>query len=88
MKGPAVLFDFGLDAVTRLWIAIASLFLFAGIWGATSVKQGAFLTPFLLGGFWAYVGWLPATTWITISLLSFLGALVYMRAQENKTVRA
>lgn len=88
MHGPAVLFDFGLDSTTRMWIAMGSIFLFMGIWGTTTIKQGVFLTPFFAGGFWTFVGWLPATMWGLISILSFMGGLIYMRAQETKVLRS
>jgi hypothetical protein len=88
MKGTGPLFNFGLDATTRLWISIVAIFFFASIWGATSMKQGVFLTPFLAGGFFWYIGWLPASLGVIIFAMCFIGGLIYMRAQENKAVRA
>jgi hypothetical protein len=88
MKGSGALFDFGLDMNVRMWISLAFIFLFAAMWGSTSVKQGAFLTPFLGAGLFWYIGWLPAGLGVTIFIMSFIGGLYYMRGQENKTVEA
>lgn len=88
MKGSGALFDFGLDATTRMWIALASIFVFAAFWGTTTIKQGAFLTPFLSAGFWWYCGWLPAEMGTIIFAMSFIGALLYMRGQENKVMES
>ena len=88
MKGSGALFDFGLDVNTRMWISLAFIFLFAAMWGSTSVKAGAFLTPFLGAGVFWYIGWLPAGLGVTIFIMSFIGGLYYMRGQENKTVEA
>jgi hypothetical protein len=88
MKGSGALFDFGLSSEVRMWIALASIFVFAAFWGTTTIKQGAFLTPFVGAGFWWYVGWLPAEMGTIIFACSFIGALLYMRGQENKTMEA
>jgi hypothetical protein len=87
-KGSGALFDFGLDMNTRMWIALAFIFLFTAMWGTTSVKQGAFLVPFFGAGIFWYIGWLPAALGTVIFIMSFIGALYYMRGQENKTVEA
>ena len=89
MKGPTgATFDFGLDATTRAWIALLSIFAMALIWGGTTVKVGFFLTPVVMGGFWWFFGWLPYQMGAMLMILGFLGALYYMRGQENKTMRS
>ena len=89
MKGSgAATFDFGLDATVRVWIALASIFAMAMIWGGTTVKVGFFLTPVIMGGFWWFFGWLPYQMGATLVILGFIGALYYMRGQENKNMRS
>jgi PKD repeat protein len=85
-KGSSVLVDLGLDANTYMMISFMIIVLFASMFGVTSIKQGAFLVPFLGAGMFWYIGWLPVGMGGLICFLSFLGALYYMRAQERKTL--
>ena len=77
---------YGLTETQRMWVAVMFIFAFAGIFGAKSVKFGVVLVPLVMGGFFWYVGWLPWQIGGVISVLSCLGVLMYMRAQERVTM--
>ena len=77
----------GLDANARLGISIMAIIFLAGVFGIGSIKQGAFIVPFVGGGFFWYIGWLPSTEGFVICVCSFVGAVYYMRSQESKAAR-
>ena len=77
---------YGLTETQRMWVAVMFIFAFAGIFGAKSVKFGVVLVPLVMGGFFWYVGWLPWQIGGVIAVLSCLGVLMYMRAQERVTM--
>ncbi|MDK2990764.1 MAG: hypothetical protein PWR16_2293 [Methanoculleus sp.] len=88
LKGDGLLVDLGFEDRTLYnWIAVILLFLFAGAFSGTNVKQGAILVPLFGGGLFWFIGWLPITIGGAISAIGFLGVLVYMRKNEWK-VRA
>jgi len=88
LKGDNLLVDLGFeDRTLYQWLAVLLLFLFAGAFSGTNVKQGAILVPLFGGGLFWFIGWLPITLGATISAIGFLGVLVYMRKSEWK-VRA
>lgn len=84
-KGSTLLVDLGFeDRSLYAWLAIILMFLFAGAFSGTNVKQGAILVPLFGGGLFWYIGWLPIAIGAVISAIAFLGALVYMRKSEWK----
>jgi PKD repeat protein len=88
LKGDNLLVDLGFEDRTLYnWLAVILLFLFAGAFSGTNVKQGAILVPLFGGGLFWFIGWLPITIGGIISAIGFLGVLVYMRKSEWK-VRA
>lgn len=88
LKGDNLLVDLGFeDRTLYQWLAVILLFLFAGAFSGTNVKQGAILVPAFGGGLFWFIGWLPASLGGVISAIGFLGVLVYMRKSEWK-VRA
>jgi hypothetical protein len=88
LKGDNLLVDLGFeDRSLYNWLAVILLFLFAGAFSGTNVKQGAILVPLFGGGLFWFIGWLPITIGGIISAIGFLGVLVYMRKSEWK-VRA
>lgn len=88
LKGDNLLVDLGFeDRTLYQWLAVLLLFLFAGAFSGTNVKQGAILVPLFGGGLFWFIGWLPITLGATISAIGFLGVLLYMRKSEWK-VRA
>jgi len=88
LKGDNLLVDLGFeDRTLYQWLAVILLFLFAGAFSGTTVKQGAILVPAFGGGLFWFIGWLPASLGGVISAIGFLGVLVYMRKNEWK-VRA
>lgn len=88
LNGDGLLVDLGFeDRSLYQWLAVILMFLFAGAFSGTNVKQGAILVPLFGGGLFWYIGWLPITLGAVISAIAFLGALVYMRKSEWK-VRA
>lgn len=88
LKGDNLLVDLGFeDRTLYQWLAVLLLFLFAGAFSGTNVKQGAILVPLFGGGLFWFIGWLPISLGAAISAIGFLGVLVYMRKSEWK-VRA
>ena len=88
LNGDGLLVDLGFeDRNLYAWLAVILMFLFAGAFSGTNVKQGAILVPLFGGGLFWYIGWLPITIGGVISAIGFLGVLVYMRKSEWK-VRA
>ncbi|HHY08642.1 MAG TPA: carboxypeptidase regulatory-like domain-containing protein [Corynebacteriales bacterium] len=88
LRGDNLLVDLGFeDRTLYQWLAVLLLFLFAGAFSGTNVKQGAILVPLFGGGLFWFIGWLPITLGATISAIGFLGVLLYMRKSEWK-VRA
>lgn len=88
LKGDNLLVNLGFeDRTLYQWLAVLLLFLFAGAFSGTNVKQGAILVPLFGGGLFWYIGWLPITLGAAISAIGFLGVLLYMRKSEWK-VRA
>lgn len=88
LKGDNLLVDLGFEDRTLYnWLAVILLFIFAGAFSGTTVKQGAILVPAFGGGLFWFIGWLPASLGGVISAIGFLGVLVYMRKNEWK-VRA
>ena len=88
LNGDGLLVDLGFeDRNLYAWLAVILMFLFAGAFSGTNVKQGAILVPLFGGGLFWFIGWLPITIGGVISAIGFLGVLVYMRKSEWK-VRA
>ncbi|MFA5409771.1 MAG: hypothetical protein WC343_13450, partial [Bacilli bacterium] len=85
LNGDGLLVDLGFeDRSLYAWLAVILMFLFAGAFSGTNVKQGAILVPLFGGGLFWYIGWLPIALGAVISAIAFLGVLVYMRKSEWK----
>ncbi|MCK9543299.1 MAG: PKD domain-containing protein [Novosphingobium sp.] len=67
-----------------IWLSVGFIFLFAGAFSGLNVKQGAVLVPLFGGGLCWFIGWLPLTHGAIISIVGFIGVLVYMRKSEWK----
>ncbi|HKM25102.1 MAG TPA: hypothetical protein VJY40_05630, partial [Corynebacterium sp.] len=59
LNGDGLLVDLGFeDRTLYQWLAVLLLFLFAGAFSGTNVKQGAILVPLFGGGLFWFIGWL------------------------------